>query len=174
MRCWAGGGGEEPAVFHCRAGSAWAVAVLPCSSGIAGHFFPALHGITFTVSRIDVSAPVVAHRLLRGSGSTGECSIEVKNYLGTHSLGLCKPADNEEGHCHPSEFQAGFSLPWKTECAFGSAPQSVLSLPSQVAMEWFSNWKCYGTQKRLFWWRSAATLHRLCHGLQKRTTLSVC
>lgn len=29
-------------------------------------------GITFTVSRIDVSAPVVARGLLRGSGSAGE------------------------------------------------------------------------------------------------------
>lgn len=61
--------------------------------------------------------------------------MEVKNDLGTHSLDLSKLADNKEGHCHPSEIQAGFSLPWKTQHGFGSAPQSVPYLPGQVAMK---------------------------------------
>lgn len=45
-----------------------------CLAHLASPVIFFLHdaGITFTVSRIDVSAPVVAHRLLRGSGSAGE------------------------------------------------------------------------------------------------------
>lgn len=35
---------REPALFSCRAGSAWAVAAQPCSSGIAGNFFSPLCG----------------------------------------------------------------------------------------------------------------------------------
>lgn len=116
---WQGRRGEErePASFRCRAGSAWAVAAQPCSSGIAGDFFSPLCGDHLSCLE-DRCVCTWVSTLAASEGSLAAggwlCSTWVKNNLDARRFGLRRPADDKAGPCGSLPPQAGFSAPWRT------------------------------------------------------------